>query len=94
MSLLPAVLSDLVALTSWSAVTALLLLVAVLAVLATSTGRLALVLPAIVVVGIGAAALLLGFDPRPPAALAPLVAVALALVGILAGGPIATLVLA
>ena len=94
MSLLPPLLSDLIAMTSWSAVAALLLLVAVLALLATATERSLLALPAIVVVGIGAYALLLGFEPTPPGALGPLIALGLALIGIVAGGPLATLVLA
>ena len=94
MSLLPPFLSDLVAVASWSTVVALLLLAGVLAVLATATARSSLVVPAIVVVGVGATALLLGFDPSPPGALGPLVALTLALIGIVAGGPIATLVLA
>ena len=94
MSLLPPLLNDLIAMASWSAVAALLLLVAVLALLATATERSALVLPAIVVVGIGAYALLLGFEPTPPGALGPLIALGLALIGIVAGGPLATLVLA
>ncbi|MBX9470521.1 hypothetical protein [Microcella sp.] len=94
MSLLPPLLNDLIAMASWSAVAALLLLVAVLALLATATERSSLVLPAIVVVGIGAYALLLGFEPTPPGALGPLIALGLALIGIVAGGPLATLVLA
>lgn len=94
MSLLPPLLSDLIAMASWSAVAALMLLVAVLALLATATERPVLVLPAIVVVGIGAYALLLGFEPTPPGALGPLIALGLALIGIVAGGPLATLVLA
>ena len=94
MSLLPPLLSDVTAITSWSVVAALLLLVAVLALLATATERSLLALPAIVVVGIGAYALLLGFEPTPPGALGPLIALGLALIGIVAGGPLATLVLA
>lgn len=94
MSMLPPLLSDLIAMTTWSAVAALLLLVAVLALLATATERSVLVLPAIVVVGVGAYALLLGFEPTPPGALGPLIALGLALIGIVAGGPLATLVLA
>ena len=94
MTLLPPFMSDLVAIPTWSAVAALLVLVAVLAVLATATERTVLVVPALAVVGIGAYALLLGFDPQPPGALGPLVALALAVVGVVAGGPLATLVLA
>ncbi len=94
MILLPPLLSDLVAVSTWSAVAAVLMLVAVLALLATATERSVLVVPAIIVVGVGAYALLLGFDPSPPGALGPLIALALALIGVLAGGPIATLVLA
>lgn len=94
MSLLPPFLAELMALPAWSAVAALLLLVAALAVLATATSRPRLVVPAIVVVTVGAVALLLGFDPRPPGVFAPLVAVMLAVVGVVAGGPVVTLVLA
>lgn len=94
MSLLPPFLSELTAITSWSAVSSLLLLVAVLALLATATERWVLVVPAIVVIGTGAAALLLGFEAQPPGVLGPLIALGLALVGVVAGGPIATLVLA
>lgn len=94
MSLLPAFLGDLVAVPLWSAIAALLLLVAVLALLATVTARLSLVVPAIVVVGIAALALVFGFDPNPPWVLGPVVGLGWALIGIVGGGPIATLVLA
>lgn len=94
MILIPPFLVELIALPAWSAVAALLLLVAALAVLATATSRPRLVVPAIIVVAVGAAALLFGFDARPPGIVGPVIAVLLALIGIVAGGPAVTLVLA
>jgi len=91
--LLPPALATLVAVPAWLAVAQLLLLVAALAVLATATGRQRLVVPAIVVIAVGALALMLGFDARPTGFLATVVALSLTIVAIVAGGPVTTLVL-
>lgn len=89
----PEVISFLVA-PGWLGVAMLLGLVAALAVLATALDRPRLVIPAVVVIGVGALVLTLGFDGRPAGLVAGILPLALGLVGIVAGGPVAVLVLA
>ena len=91
--LLPPVLASLVAVPAWIAVALLLRLVAALAVLATATGRRHLATPAIVVVVVGALALLFGFDARPIGLLAGILPLCVIVVAVVAGGPVTTLVL-
>jgi len=77
----------------WLGVAMLLGLVGALAVLATALDRPRLGIPAIVVIGVGALALALGFDPRPAGLVAGILPLAIVAVGIVAGGPVAVLVL-
>lgn len=91
--LLPPVLASLVAVPAWIAVAHLLLLVAALAVLATATGRQRFAVPAIVVIAVGALALVFGFDARPVGLLASILPLCVIVVAIVAGGPVTTLVL-
>lgn len=78
----------------WLGVAMLLGLVAALAVLATALDRPRLALPAAAVVAVGALALALGFEPRPVGLAAGLLPIAIATVGVVAGGPVSVLVLA
>ncbi len=78
----------------WLGVVLLLGLVAALAVLATALDRPRLAVPAVIVVGVGALVLALGFEARPAGLVAGMLPIAIALLGIVAGGPISVLVLA
>lgn len=78
----------------WLGIALLLGLVAALALLATALDRPRLVVPAIVVVAAGGLAVALGITSEPVGLVANLVALSLATVGVIAGGPVAVLVLA
>jgi hypothetical protein len=92
--LLPPTVFTLASLSAWVAVALLLLLVATLAVLATATARQRLVVPAIVVIATGTLALVLGFEASPIGLLDGIIPLGLVIIAIVAGGPIAMLVLA
>lgn len=77
----------------WIGVALLLVLVTALVLLAPATGRPRLVVPAIIVVGVGALALALGFDARPVGLAASILPLCLVAVAIIVGGPVVTLVL-
>lgn len=93
MTLLPPTVAAIAAVPGWIAVAHLLLLVSALAVLATATGRRYFAIPAIVVVAVGALALVFGFDARPVGLLAGILPLCIIVVAIVAGGPVTTLVL-
>lgn len=94
MTLLEPQLAALIALPGWIGVTLLLLLVAAFAVLATALDRPRFVVPVIVVVAVGALAVALGFEGRPVGLLAGILPLSMVIVAVVAGGPVATLVLA